>query len=145
MMLIEHDKRGPGFALQLTYSSGEFHVPPNLHLIGTMNTADRSLSMVDYALRRRFSFIDLKPEFGSGKFGDLLKGRGATDDLLGKVRTRLDALNETIAKDCAESREGVLHRSQLLLPGWRGGCRRGVVSRCGGVRDRPAAARILDG
>lgn len=116
MMLIEHDKRGPGFALQLTYSSGEFHVPPNLHLIGTMNTANRSLSMVDYALRRRFSFIDLKPEFGSGKFGDLLKGRGATDGLLGKVRARLDALNETITKDARNLGKGYCIGHSFFCP-----------------------------
>ena len=60
MMLIEADKRGPEFAIQLTYSrAGElgFAVPANLYLLGLMNTADRSLAMVDYALRRRFAFL----------------------------------------------------------------------------------------
>lgn len=116
MMLIEHDKRGPGYALQLTYSSGEFHVPPNLHLIGTMNTADRSLSMVDYALRRRFSFIDLKPEFGSGKFEALLKSRKASDDLLGKIRLRLTALNEAIAKDARNLGKGYCIGHSFFCP-----------------------------
>ncbi|SVD93250.1 uncharacterized protein METZ01_LOCUS446104, partial [marine metagenome] len=56
LMLIESDKRGQ--QLSLTYSPGEkFSVPNNIYLIGTMNTADRSIAMVDYALRRRFSFI----------------------------------------------------------------------------------------
>ena len=61
MMLIEADKRGPEFAVPLTYSpdSDPFYVPDNLYLIGMMNTADRSLAMVDYALRRRFAFIRL--------------------------------------------------------------------------------------
>ena len=61
MMLIESDKRGPDFAIPLTYSEVDndtFYLPENLYLIGTMNTADRSLAMVDYALRRRFAFID---------------------------------------------------------------------------------------
>ena len=65
MMLIEADKRGPNNQIALTYSKQEerFYVPKNVHLIGTMNTADRSLSIVDYALRRRFSFINLFPNF----------------------------------------------------------------------------------
>jgi hypothetical protein len=56
LMLLEADKRGPEHAIPLTYSEkGEtFDFPANIHLIGTMNTADRSLAMVDYALRRRF-------------------------------------------------------------------------------------------
>ena len=59
MMLIEADKRGPNNQIPLTYSKQDerFYVPKNVYLIGTMNTADRSLSIVDYALRRRFSFI----------------------------------------------------------------------------------------
>ena len=63
-MLIEADKRGEEYEVSLTYSPEEkFSVPENLFLIGTMNTADRSIAMVDYALRRRFSFIPLAPQF----------------------------------------------------------------------------------
>ena len=67
MMLIEADKRGDAHRVQLTYSGkGEhFSIPSNVHIIGTMNTADRSLAMVDYALRRRFAFFDMPPRFGS--------------------------------------------------------------------------------
>src|SRR5690606_1428410 len=57
LMLIEGDKRGPDFAIPLTYSRAReerFYVPRNLYVLGMMNTADRSLAMVDYALRRRF-------------------------------------------------------------------------------------------
>ena len=57
LLLIEHDKRKLEYALNLAYSGERFYVPPNLYLIGLMNTADRSLAIVDYALRRRFSFI----------------------------------------------------------------------------------------
>lgn len=67
-MLIKSDKRGPKNKLQLLYSRELFHVPSNLYLIGMMNTADRSLAMLDYALRRRFAFFDLKPGFESEGF-----------------------------------------------------------------------------
>ena len=57
MMLVEPDKRGRAFSIPLAYASDsddKFYIPANAHIIGTMNTADRSLAMVDYALRRRF-------------------------------------------------------------------------------------------
>jgi 5-methylcytosine-specific restriction enzyme B len=78
MMLIEADKRGKKFAVKLAYSEGEetFYIPKNLYLIGTMNTADRSLAMVDYALRRRFSFITIEPAFHSEQFNNYLIGKG---------------------------------------------------------------------
>lgn len=68
LMLIENDKRGN--ALQLLYSGDKFSVPPKLYIIGMMNTADRSLAMLDYALRRRFAFFEMKPGFESEGFRD---------------------------------------------------------------------------
>lgn len=65
-MLIERDKRG--IELQLLYSDEKFSVPDNVYIIGMMNTADRSLAMLDYALRRRFAFYEMKPGFGSDGF-----------------------------------------------------------------------------
>ncbi len=65
-MLIENDKRGE--KVQLLYSNEEFYIPDNLYIIGLMNTADRSIAMIDYALRRRFAFFDLKPGFSSSGF-----------------------------------------------------------------------------
>ena len=65
-MLIESDKRGN--ALQLLYSDERFFVPANVNIIGMMNTADRSLAMLDYALRRRFAFFEIKPGFDSDGF-----------------------------------------------------------------------------
>lgn len=67
-MLIESDKRGD--KLQLLYSRELFSVPANVHIIGMMNTADRSLAMLDYALRRRFAFVELSPAFDSDGFRD---------------------------------------------------------------------------
>jgi len=67
MMLIESDKRSPRYALRLTYSEADslkFYVPENVYIIGCMNTADRSIAIVDYALRRRFAFCTIEPELG---------------------------------------------------------------------------------
>lgn len=66
LMLIEKDYRG--YPLTLAYTGEEFTVPKNVFIIGMMNTADRSLAMIDYALRRRFSFIEMKPGFESDGF-----------------------------------------------------------------------------
>ena len=65
-MLIENDKRGN--ALQLLYSDEKFFVPANVYIIGMMNTADRSLAMLDYALRRRFAFFEMEPAFENERF-----------------------------------------------------------------------------
>lgn len=102
LMLIEADKRDESYAVSLTYSdhdSEQFFLPPNLHLIGTMNTADRSLAMVDYALRRRFAFITLEPAIGSSSFAEWLQARGATVSLVKRLQQRLAALNEQIQKE----------------------------------------------
>ncbi len=101
MMLIEVDKRGEKFAIPLTYSAREdevFFVPENVYILGMMNTADRSLAMVDYALRRRFAFFSLAPAFGTERFADHLAGLGATADLIDRF-DRMTELNETIRAD----------------------------------------------
>ena len=68
LMLIEGDKRGEKNSLRLLYKDELFSVPANIHIIGMMNTADRSLAMIDYALRRRFAFFDMEPAFSSDGF-----------------------------------------------------------------------------
>ncbi len=65
-MLIENDKRGS--ELELLYADENFSVPPNLYIIGMMNTADRSLAILDYALRRRFAFFDMTEAFDNAGF-----------------------------------------------------------------------------
>ena len=71
LMLIEKDYRGK--KLTLAYNGLPFSVPKNLYIIGMMNTADRSLALIDYALRRRFSFFAMEPGFGSDGFRDYMK------------------------------------------------------------------------
>ena len=96
-MLIENDKRGSRNKLQLLYSDEMFYVPENVYIIGMMNTADRSLAMMDYALRRRFAFFDLKPGFTTEGF------RAYRDKLDNKKFEALircvQNLNEKIAAD----------------------------------------------
>ncbi len=76
LMLIETDKRGEEHKINLVYGGESFYIPDNLHIIGMMNTADRSLAMIDYALRRRFSFYTMKPAFENADhngFDDYIK------------------------------------------------------------------------
>jgi 5-methylcytosine-specific restriction protein B len=102
MMLIECDKRGEDFKISLTYrqeKDEKFYIPENLYLIGTMNTADRSLAMVDYALRRRFSFIELEPAFSTDGFRKHLQSNGITEDYIDKIVEGMEALNKIIAEN----------------------------------------------
>jgi len=102
MMLIEQDKRGKEFAMKLTYSYSDresFYIPENIYIIGTMNTADRSLAIVDYALRRRFVFIDIKPAFNQPGFEELLKSNRVSSSLISKIKNRMEDLNNVIAGD----------------------------------------------
>jgi len=102
MLLIESDKRGEEYALPLAYSRPDerpFSVPPNLYILGLMNTADRSLAIVDYALRRRFAFQKLQPQFSNSKFRAYLETRGTDHDLINLIIDRMTALNDEIAAD----------------------------------------------
>lgn len=99
-MLIENDKRGEEYALELVYKDDEkFFVPENLYIIGLMNTADRSLAMLDYALRRRFIFIDIEPAFNKPQFRKDLESKNIDKDLINKIIEKFTKLNETIKSD----------------------------------------------
>ena len=95
MMLIEKDYRGE--TLVLPYNQEEFSVPKNLYIIGMMNTADRSLAMMDYALRRRFSFFDMKPGFSTDGFKAYQRSL-ANEDFAKLVSAIID-LNKVIESD----------------------------------------------
>ncbi len=93
-MLIENDKRG--IKLRLLYSNEQFSVPKNVYIIGLMNTADRSLAMLDYALRRRFAFFELEPGFetvGFKKYQQTLNNK-QFNDLIACVKELNSAIKD---------------------------------------------------
>lgn len=103
LMLIEDDKRGKE-TVYLPYSGEEFTVPENLYIVGTMNITDRSLSLVDYALRRRFSFFTLKPAFNTDKFNNfMLYKLNYTQEQLNKINNIMSQINKEITNRMGES------------------------------------------
>lgn len=94
-MLIESDKRG--VELQLLYSDEKFSVPSNVYIIGMMNTADCSLAMLDYALRRRFAFFEMKPGFDTDGFREYRMG--LANEKFDRLINCVDNLNTAIAAD----------------------------------------------
>lgn len=94
-MLIEADKRG--VELQLLYADEQFSIPSNVYIIGMMNTADRGLAIIDYALRRRFAFFDMMPAFDSHGFKAHCKS--VNNPKFDKLIATVQQLNEEITND----------------------------------------------
>ena len=111
LQLIEADYRGE--ETLLAYSRKPFSVPENLYLIGMMNTADRSLALIDYALRRRFSFFEMIPGFSTEGF----KEYAATiqDETFEALVAQLISLNKAIAEDPALGKGFRIGHSYLCL------------------------------
>lgn len=115
LMLIEADKRSERHAVALQHrvamvdrgsaNSASFYVPPNVYIIGTMNLADRSLTGMNVAMRRRFGFAELRPQFGEARFRKWLNDTKFADDesmpkgMQREIHRRIARLNETIAND----------------------------------------------
>lgn len=102
-MLIESDKRSPKDAVELVYSregDDPFYIPENVYIIGTMNTADRSIALIDYALRRRFAFYTLEPVFGEA-FKGFMRERDVSDRLIETICRNINSINKMIADDPA--------------------------------------------
>jgi 5-methylcytosine-specific restriction protein B len=101
LLLLEPSQRGPAHALRLPYAPPDeplFFVPENLYVIGTLNLADRSLAPLDYALRRRFAFVSMQPQFG-GALQELLHAARVPGPLAAHVAERMAELNQAIADD----------------------------------------------
>ena len=102
LTLLEAGKRTPREALELCYPDSDgkrrpVHVPENLFVIGTMNTADRSLALIDLAFRRRFAFVELEPRMGKAWRQWVTKTKGVDPDLVDDIKRRIVALNAQIA------------------------------------------------
>lgn len=95
LMLLEKDYRGT--EITMAYSGMKFSVPENLYIIGMMNTADRSLAMIDYALRRRFSFFDMTPAFRTEGF--MKYGENLDNETFDALIETITALNREITHD----------------------------------------------
>ncbi|MGE3993728.1 AAA family ATPase [Pseudorhodoplanes sp.] len=101
MLLVESDKRDSRWAMPLASGRTKFFVPPNVYILGLMNTADRSLAVVDYALRRRFAFVDLVPSLSSPRFREHLQSIGVDALVIDRVVQRFSELNAEICADTA--------------------------------------------
>ena len=102
LTLLEGDKRDPSNALELSYrryQNERVFIPRNLFVIGTMNVADRSLAIVDMALRRRFAFYEMEPLFNSAWQTWLENEIGFKSSFINKISTRISSLNDTISED----------------------------------------------
>ncbi|MFJ7827892.1 AAA family ATPase [Psychrobacillus sp. NPDC096623] len=95
-MLIERDKRDD--FVTMGYSKKQFTVPSNVYLIGTMNTADRSLAQLDVALRRRFAFVSLEPSFNE-KWKEAMLKEGVSSELVVRILNAVEKWNEEISSD----------------------------------------------
>jgi 5-methylcytosine-specific restriction protein B len=113
LSLIESDNRGQ--SIKLMYSGEEFEVPENLYLIGMMNTADRSIAIIDYALRRRFVFRPIQPAFASDGFQKLLAT--SKTDKFKLVIDQIIKMNEDISDDQSLGKGYVIGHSYFCQEG----------------------------
>jgi hypothetical protein len=101
MLLIESDKRDARWSMPLASGKVPFHVPANVYTMGLMNTADRSLAVVDYALRRRFGFVDIAPGLAAPRFREQLEQCGIRPVIVDGIIARVGLLNAEIVGDVA--------------------------------------------
>ncbi len=109
----------PSEALELCYRrvDGErVFIPGNLYVIGTMNIADRSIALVDLALRRRFAFIDLEPKLGKTWHDWVHRQCGIDSEVLSEIEKRILALNEEIAADTTLGHQFRIGHSYVTPP-----------------------------
>lgn len=119
LTLLEVDKRTPNEALELSYRRKDderVFIPDNLYVIGTMNIADRSLALVDLALRRRFAFIDLKPALGKTWKDWVANQCGIATDILDEIESKILTLNAEITSDSSLGEQFSIGHSYVTPP-----------------------------
>lgn len=119
LTLLEVDKRTPNEALELSYRREDderVFIPDNLYVIGTMNIADRSLALVDLALRRRFAFIDLKPALGKTWKDWITTQCGIATDILDEIASKILSLNAEIKSDSSLGEQFSIGHSYVTPP-----------------------------
>ncbi len=116
LTLLEASKRNESEALELSYSTKDnepVYIPENLYVIGTMNLADRSLALVDFAFRRRFAFIDLEPLLGD-KWKERVHKENKIDvSTLTKISDNINELNKTIIEDISLGKQSCIGHSYV--------------------------------
>ncbi|RZK62159.1 MAG: AAA family ATPase [Hymenobacter sp.] len=118
LVLLEPSQRGPAHALRLPYAPPEmplFFVPANLYVIGTLNLADRSLAPLDYALRRRFAFVNMQPQFG-GALQALLHAAKVPGKLAAHLAESMAELNQAITDDPELGPDFAVGHSYFCIP-----------------------------
>ena len=121
LTLLEAGKRTPSEALELCYPDADgkrrpVHIPENLYVIGTMNVADRSLALVDLALRRRFAFISLDPSMGKAWLDWVVKECNVDPTLVGDIKGRITELNQKIEADARLGKQFRIGHSYVTPP-----------------------------
>lgn len=115
LTLIENTKRSEDNAIELSYRKSPeeiFFIPENVYIIGTMNIADKSLALLDFALRRRFSFFSLAPLFNQN-WQDWCREKGFNQDIITDIQTKIIELNNTIIEDPSLGKQFCLGHSYL--------------------------------
>lgn len=113
LMLIGADKRGKSLTIPVV--NRRFSVPANVYLLGMMNTADRGLALIDYALRRRFAFFEMEPAVGTQRFASFIEALG--NKKLARLVNPVAKLNDVIADDDALGRGFRIGHSYFCLLG----------------------------
>lgn len=121
LTLLEAGKRTPEEAIELCYPDPDgnqwpVYVPENLYVIGTMNTADRSIALVDFALRRRFAFVNLEPQFGNAWRTWVVERCGVDSGLVRDIEHRLMELNRQIIEDPRLGKQFLIGHSYVTPP-----------------------------
>jgi 5-methylcytosine-specific restriction protein B len=119
LTLLEADKRTPNEALELCYrrsNTERIFIPDNLYVIGTMNIADRSLALVDIALRRRFAFVSLEPQLNKTWHDWVQKRCNIDSAILDEIEKRIKVLNIEIASDTSLGSQFCIGHSFVTPP-----------------------------